>query len=232
MLAARDQTRLEEVASECQRSGAETLVVPTDVTSESQCRALVDSTVERFGRLNILVNNAGRAMWCRFDELETLEPLEEVMRVNYLGSVYPTFHALPHLKTSRGLIVSLASVAGLMGVPLLSGYSASKHALIGFFESLRIELATSGVGVTIVAPDFVQSEILARTSGSDGRPLDESPLDQRTLLTAEACRTTDCSRHGRPQAAGADLPSGRLGPLGNAASSRPGRPDLGRRGAR
>ena len=85
------------------------------------------------------------------------------MRVNYLGSVYCTHHALPHLKASRGLIVAMASISGLIGVPLLTGYAASKHAIVGFFESLRIELAGTGVGVTIVAPDFVQSEILARS---------------------------------------------------------------------
>jgi NAD(P)-dependent dehydrogenase (short-subunit alcohol dehydrogenase family) len=139
------------VAAACGPLGAERLVVPTDVTNQDQCRALVERAIERFGRLDTLVNNAGRAMWCRFDELETLEPMEAVMRVNYLGSVYPTYYALPHLKASRGLIVSLASIAGLVGVPLLSGYSASKHALVGFFESLRIELAGSGVDVTIVA---------------------------------------------------------------------------------
>jgi short-subunit dehydrogenase len=126
-------------------------------------------------------------MWTRFDELADLAVMEDIMRLNYLGSVHCTYFALPHLKQSRGLIVAVASVSGLLGAPLLSGYAASKHAMIGFFESLRIELAGTGVGVTIIAPDFVQSEILSRAVDARGRPLNTSPLDQQKLLTAEAC---------------------------------------------
>lgn len=187
VLAARDATRLAEVAAECQRLGAETLVVPTDVTLPNACRALIEQTVDRFGRIDALVNNAGRAMWTRFDELGDPAVVEDVMRLNFLGSVNCTFYALPHLKQSRGLIVAMSSVSGLLGLPLLSGYAASKHAVIGFFESLRIELAASGVGVTIIAPDFVQSEILSRALNGHGQPVRVSPLDQRKHMTAEAC---------------------------------------------
>ena len=120
----------------------------------------------------MLVNNAGRAMWSRFDELTIWRSSKTSCgSITWAASTART-HALPHLKQSRGLIVAMASVSGLIGVPLLSGYAASKHAVIGFFESLRIELAGSGVGVTIVAPDFVQSEILARALDAQGRPLD------------------------------------------------------------
>ena len=171
VLAARNAARLEDVAAQCRQLGAETLIAPTDVTRQEQCRELVTKTIDRFGRLDALVNNAGRAMWSRFDELQDLSVMDEVMRVNYLGSAYCTYHALSHLKQSRGLIVGMSSVSGLTGVPMLSGYSASKHAVIGFFESLRIELLSSGVGVTIVAPDFVQSEILERALDSQGKPL-------------------------------------------------------------
>ena len=83
--------------------------------------------------------------------------------------------------------MAVASISGLLGVPLLSGYAASKHAVIGFYETLRIELAASGVGVTIVAPDFVQSEILERAVNADGRPLGTSPLDQQKLQPVDEC---------------------------------------------
>ncbi len=185
VLAARSAERLAEVAAQCDALGAQTLVVPTDVTDEGQCRELMQQAALRFGGIDVLVNNAGRAMWSRFDELADLAPLEEVMRLNYLGSVCCTYYALPHLKRSRGCLVAMASVAGLTGVPLLSGYSASKHAVIGFFESLRIELAASGVSVTIVAPDWVQSEILERSLDAQGRPLGYSPLDQKHMLRAD-----------------------------------------------
>lgn len=187
VLAARTPDRLEEVAVQCRSRGAEALVVPTDVTSAEECRSLIETAASEFGGIDILVNNAGAAMWARFDELADARRLEELMQLNYLGSVYPTHAALPHLKRSPGLIVAIASISGLISPPLLSGYAASKHAVIGFFESLRIELKASGVGVTIVAPDFVQSEILERATGADGKALGDSPLDQSSLLSAEKC---------------------------------------------
>ncbi len=187
VLAARNRERLEEVAALCRSQGAEALVVPTDVTSAEACRSLIEAAAQDFGGIDVLVNNAGAAMWARFDELPDARRLEELMQLNYLGSVYPTHAALPHLKRSRGLIVAIASISGLISPPLLSGYAASKHAVIGFFESLRIELKASGVGVTIVAPDFVQSEILSLATGADGKSLGDSPLDQSKLLSAEKC---------------------------------------------
>jgi NAD(P)-dependent dehydrogenase (short-subunit alcohol dehydrogenase family) len=157
VLAARDAARLEEVAAACRAAGAETLVVATDVTSSDQCRRLVERTVEAFGGLDVLVNNAGASMMARFDEIADLAIYERLMQVNYLGCVYPTHFALPHLKKSRGQIVVMSSLAGLTGVPTRTGYAASKHAVFGFFDSLRIELEESGVSVTVVAPYFVLS---------------------------------------------------------------------------
>lgn len=187
VLAARNRTRLDEVAALCRSHGAETLVLPTDVTLADACAEMIDAAAGHFGAIDILVNNAGAAMWARFDELADARRIEELMQLNFMGSVYPTHAALPHLKRSRGLIVAIASISGIISPPLLSGYAASKHAVIGFFESLRVELKSSGVGVTIVAPDFVQSEILSRATGADGTPLGNSPLEQSSLLTAEKC---------------------------------------------
>jgi short-subunit dehydrogenase len=187
VLAARDASRLDDAAAACMSLGAEALAVPTDVTIRDECRNLIERAVGRFGRLDALVNNAGRAMWARFDKLADLAVIEDLMRVNYLGGVYCTHYALEHLKRSRGLVVAMASVSGLIAPPMLSGYAASKHAVIGFYESLRIELAASGVGVTIVAPDFVRSEILSRATGARGESLGTSPLDEQKLMTAEEC---------------------------------------------
>jgi len=187
VLAARDEAALETVAAECRARGAETLVVPTDVAEEAACRSLVVRAVERFGGVDVLVNNAGMGMVARLDEMHDLAAYERLMRVNYLGSVYPTYYALPHLKRSRGQIVAVSSLAGLSGVPLRTGYAATKHAQMGFFDSLRIELAHSGVSVTIVAPYFVQSQIRRRALGPDGRPLDRSPVRESEVMTAEEC---------------------------------------------
>ena len=187
VLAARDEQALAAVAAAATARGADTLVVPTDVTSEASCRALVERAVERFSRLDTLVNNAGIGMLARFDGVSDLRPYEQLMRVNYLGSVYPTYYALPHLKESRGQIVAISSLAGLNGVPLRTAYAATKHAQVGFFDSLRIELRGTGVDVTVVCPYFVQSEIRRRSAGPDGRTVSGSPVHEGEIMTAEEC---------------------------------------------
>lgn len=187
VLAARDEARLHEVAEECRARGAEALVAPTDVTVPERCRTLVERALARFERIDALVNNAGMSMWARFDEVRDLSVFEALMRVNYLGSVYPTHFALPELRRTRGQIVCVASLAGLTGVPTRTGYAASKHAMIGFFDSLRVELRGTGVAVTIVAPDFVVSEIHRRSLGPDGKPLGENPMQESKIMSTEAC---------------------------------------------
>ena len=187
VLAARDEARLHEVAEECRARGAEALVAPTDVTVPEQCRTLVERALARFEGVDALVNNAGTSMWARFDEVQDLSVFEALMRVNYLGSVYPTHFALPELKRRRGQIVCVASLAGLTGVPTRTGYAASKHAMIGFFDSLRVELRGTGVAVTVVAPDFVVSEVHRRSLGADGQPLGWSPVQESKIMTTGAC---------------------------------------------
>lgn len=187
MLAARDLPALEQVAAQCREHGAEARVVRCDVAEQAQCRAAVEAAVQAFGGLDVLVNNAGIGMMARFDEVADLAPYEGLMRVNYLGCVYLTHHALPELRKSRGRIAVVASLAGLTGVPTRTAYAASKHAVFGFFDSLRVELRGSGVTVTMLAPDFVVSEIHRRALGPDGRPLGKSPMQESRIMTAEAC---------------------------------------------
>lgn len=186
-LAARDERALASVDARCRDLGAETLVVPTDVTDEAQCRALVARTVSTFGAIDVLVHNAGAGVDAAFGEMTDLSVFQRLFQVNVLGPVWITHEALPHLKTSRGLVVGVASVAGLTGVPRRTPYAASKHALFGFLDSLRIELASSGVDVTMIAPDFVQSEIHVRAIGPDGKPLGRSGIVERKAMTAEEC---------------------------------------------
>ncbi|HSD28297.1 MAG TPA: SDR family oxidoreductase [Vicinamibacteria bacterium] len=187
VLAARDEAALEAVAAGCRARGAEALVVRTDVADEASCRALVERAVERFGGVDVLVNNAGMGMLARFEDVTDLSLYERLMRVNYLGSVYPTFHALPHLKRSHGQIVAVSSLVGLTGVPMRTAYAATKHAQIGFFDSLRVELRGTGVSVTVVAPYFVQSEIRKRSPGPDGRTVTASPVKECEIMSAEEC---------------------------------------------
>jgi len=186
-LAARDRERLESLAQECRARGGEALAVPTDVTNQQDLEWLVAETVKSFGGLDAVIHNAGITMWSRFEALQDFTIFERIMEVNYLAPVRLTALTLPHLRQSRGLIVAVASLAGLTGVPERSGYAASKHAMIGFFDSLRIELAGTGVDVSVVAPDFVVSEIHKRAIGPDGEPLGASPMMQQKIMTADEC---------------------------------------------
>ena len=186
-LAARGAQKLDEVAAECRARGGRAIAVPTDVAVEAQCRALIDRTVAEYGRVDTLVNNAGVSMWARFDQVTDLAPFAEMMQVNYMGSVYCTHAALPHLKKTRGRIVGVSSLTGRAGVPTRSGYAATKHAMAGFFDSLRIELADEGVSVTMVYPGFVSTGIRQRAYGPDGQPLRASPVREAEVMTPEEC---------------------------------------------
>jgi short-subunit dehydrogenase len=190
-LAARDELRLGEVANACRALGAETIAVRTDVTQDADCRALIDATVAHFGRLDVLINNAGLGASGLFREITDLSVFERVMRVNYLGSVWCTAHALPHLLATRGRIVAVSSLTGLTGVPKRTAYGATKHAMAGFFDSLRIELEGTGVSVTVTYPGFVVSEINQHALSPSGAPWGDRGYVRRpgeTMSTAE-CAT-------------------------------------------
>lgn len=187
VLAARTKVRLEELAKQCEELGATTCVVPTDVTDVEQCAALIDEAIHQYGKIDALVNNAGGTMWSKFEDVEDLDIFEHLMYLNYLSSVWCTYYALDYLKESKGLIVGISSVAGMTGVPTRSGYAATKHAQFGFFDSLRIELDGTGVDVTMIAPDFVKTEIHKRALKGDGSELGQSPLQQDQIMSSEQC---------------------------------------------
>jgi short-subunit dehydrogenase len=186
-LNARNAERLEATARACAAHGVKVLSLAADVAQPEECALLASRTVQHFGGLDALVSNAGTTMWSRFDEIRDLSVFERLLATNFLATVYLTAAALPHLKRSRGLLVAVASLAGLTGVPERTAYAASKHALVGFCESLRIELRGSGVDVSIIAPDFVVSQLHRRALGPDGRPLGKSPMQEPHIMSAAAC---------------------------------------------
>jgi short-subunit dehydrogenase len=188
VLTARQQAALEDVARLCSERGAEAIAIQADVASIDDCRRMVDAAIERFGRLDVLVNNAGISMYAPFVEITDLDMFDRVMTVNYLGAVYATYFALPHLKRSSGLVVAISSLQGKTGFPGSTAYSASKHAMQGFFDSLRIELAADGVAVLVVSPGPVATDIHTRRLGADGQLSEKS--QQRTNaagMAAEEC---------------------------------------------
>jgi len=186
-LAARDASKLEDVAAQCIKRGARAIVVPTDVTQQSQCEQLIERTVSEYERIDTLINNAGLSMYSRFDELQDLTILERIMQVNYLGIVYCTFYALPYLKKTKGRIVGMCSLLGKAGAPTRIGYAASKHAAVGFYDSLRIECSGDEVTVTVICPDFVSTGIRERSLGADAKPLGTSTLNEARIMTVEKC---------------------------------------------
>ncbi len=187
VLAARGEKELAEIADDCRRAGASAVTATADVAIERDCQAVVATALEAFGRLDTLVNNAGASMWARFEDIEDMSILQRIMQVNYMGAVYCTRHALPHLRASRGRIVGISSLAGRVGVPTRTGYSASKHAMTGFFDSLRIELAESGVTVTMIYPGFVATGIRENATGPDGKPIAVSPVKESQVMSVEDC---------------------------------------------
>ena len=170
-LVARDEASLQRVADACRRSGREALVIAGDVTRPEACAAAVERTMERFGRIDAVVASAGLGMWARFDELEDTDVLRRLLEVNVLGVANVFLYALPHVRATRGMLVAISSVQGVVGVPGRSGYAASKHALQGLCDSIRSELRGSGVDVLTVMAHWVRgTNLRARALGPDGAP--------------------------------------------------------------
>jgi short-subunit dehydrogenase len=157
-----------------------------DVSHEEECKRFIHSTVETFGSIDILINNAGISMRSLFDDADT-DVIRQMMDVNFMGAVYCTKEALPYIIEQKGTIVGVSSTADYRGLPGRSGYSASKFALQGWIESLRTELWDSGVHVMWVSPGFTASNIRNAALDSHGVGQGESPLDESKLMSAETC---------------------------------------------
>ncbi len=186
-LGARHLEKLEAVAKSCLQKGGRALAVQLDVADKENCRVFIEKTVDEYGKIDLLVNNAGISMWAYFEEFTDLTPFEQIMQVNYFGSLYCTFYALPYLRKTNGRLVGISSLTGKTGVPTRSGYAASKHAVAGFFDTLRIELKNTGVSVTMIYPGFVATDVRRLAMGSDGKSLGRSPLDESGTMTVEKC---------------------------------------------
>lgn len=162
-----DAAGIRVAGEELAAAGVQAFALPCDVTDERACNEAVRLGVERFGRLDVVVNNAGITHRSPFEATQT-EVLRRVMDVNLFGAIHLTRAALPHLRGTRGLIVALSSVAGFTPLIARTGYSASKHAMHGFFESLRTEVAPDGVGVMMVCPSFIATGIDRHALGPTG----------------------------------------------------------------
>jgi short-subunit dehydrogenase len=189
VLAARHAAELETVAAMCQAKGAETLVVPTDLTEEGQCRQLIEQTVARYGRIDTLLNNAGLGFPGRFATLPDLRSMHVEMELNYFGTVTCTYYALAYLKETKGRVVGVNSLGGQIGIPGTSGYNASKHAMCGFLNTLRTELRGTGVSVSIAYLGAVSTERLKTVMGSNIRKIPTmTPERSAALILRQAAQ--------------------------------------------
>jgi short-subunit dehydrogenase len=157
-----------------------------DVSKETDCKAFIDAVVQRWGGVDVLINNAGISMRALFEEVD-IAVIRELMDINFWGAVYCTKYALPSILKRKGVIAGVSSIAGYRGLPGRTGYSASKFAMQGFLEALRTELLHTGVHVMWVSPGFVASNIRNVARSSDGSAQAETPLDENKLMSADEC---------------------------------------------
>lgn len=188
-LAARSREALESAAAEVQAAGSRGLALVTDVTDAEQCRRAVEETVAAFGKLDILICSAGLSMRGYFED-SNLEAIERIFRINFHGTLYATYHALPHIKRAKGSLIAVSSLTGKRGMPAYSAYGASKFAVNGLYESLYLELKREGVHVGIVSPGYIETPILAKVLRPDGKPWDPPPPLPYRALPVERCVDT------------------------------------------
>jgi short-subunit dehydrogenase len=157
-----------------------------DVSNENDCRRFIETTIKFFGGIDILINNAGISMRALLKET-SIEVIRKVMDINFFGVVYCTKYALDAIIERKGIIVGVSSIAGYRGLPGRNGYSASKFALQGWLEAIKIELAGDGVHVMWVCPGFTSSNIRNAALNKDGASHGKSPMDEGNMMTAEEC---------------------------------------------
>ena len=186
VMAARNLAELQQMEKELNDKGIEVLAVQTDVTREDDCKHLIEQTVQKFGKIDILINNAGISMRALFDELD-VDVIRRVMDVNFWGTVYCSRYAIPYLLHSKGSLVGIISVAGFVGLPGRTGYAASKFAVRGFLNTLRVENLKKGLHVLVAAPGFTASNIRKTALVADGNQQGESPREESKMMSAEEC---------------------------------------------
>ena len=168
------------------QDGQRLLTVVADVSKDEDCRSFVQQALDKWGRVDVLINNAGISMRALFEHAD-LKVIRELMDINFWGAVQCTKYALPSIRKNKGIIIGVSSIAGYRGLPARTGYSASKFALQGFLEALRTELLRTGAHVMWVSPGFTASNIRNVARSGNGTAQGETPLDEGKLMSAEQC---------------------------------------------
>lgn len=184
VIAARNITVLDEIAADLNSLGIKALAVQTDVTKELDCFKLIEKTVAEYSRIDVLINNAGISMRAVFNDLQ-LEVMHRIMDTNYWGTVYCTKFAMPWLLKTGGSLVGVISIGGYIGMPGRSAYAASKFAVRGFLDTVRVENLRTGLHVLVVAPGFTASNIRKAALLADGSAQGATPRDEDHMMSAE-----------------------------------------------
>jgi NAD(P)-dependent dehydrogenase (short-subunit alcohol dehydrogenase family) len=189
VITGRQEGPLQQTSQELTTAGIANRYVVGDVRSEADNQRAVAETVAAFGKLDVLINNAGITMRGLCADTKS-EVFRTVMDINFFGTLYATQAALPYLKQTRGSIIGISSIAGYRGLPVRSGYSASKFAMNGFLEALRTELLPDGVHVLTACPGFTASNIRFSSLDKNGQATGDSMRDESQMMSAE-----ECARH-------------------------------------
>lgn len=184
VIAARSMDKLEELANNLNNLGFDAFAFQADVSREQDCKNLIQATIDKYHTIDVLINNAGISMRALFEETN-LDTIRKLMDVNFWGTVYCTKYALPYLLASKGTVAGISSIAGFKGLPGRTGYSASKFAIKGFLETLRIENRKKGLHVLIACPGFTTSNIRRTALNATGGMQGESPRQEDKMMTAE-----------------------------------------------
>jgi dehydrogenase/reductase SDR family member 7B len=184
VITGRNEEKLEKTFKKLKQSGIEVLAVLADAASEADNKLMAERAMEEFGRIDILINNAGISMRALFQDLD-LNVFKKVIDTNFWGTVYATKYCLPAILESKGTIIGISSINGYRGTPARTAYTASKYAINGFFESLRTEIMNKGVHVMVASPGFTSSNIRNNALTADGKSQGESPRDEAKMMTPE-----------------------------------------------
>ena len=186
VITGRNLQDLNQAVADLKAQGISAHGFQADVSVEDDNRRMAEETINVFGRIDILINNAGISMRALFNEVD-LNVVKKVMDINFYGVLYATKYCLPEILKSKGSIIGISSIAGYRGLPGRTGYSASKFALNGFLEVLRTEMLKKDVHVLTACPGFTSSNIRKRSLTKDGTSQGESPRDENNMMSAEAC---------------------------------------------
>lgn len=199
VIAARNIEKLKETETIIKQNNGKVLFVKSDISIENDCKALINASIQKYGTIHVLVNNAGVSMRALFEDID-LKVIKQLMDINFWGTVFCTKYAFPYLLKNHGSVVGVSSIAGYKGLPGRTGYSASKFAMHGFLEALRIENMKKGLHVMIACPGYTKSNVRNAALTKDGSAQGGSPLEEGKLMTAEEVarrivKGVECRKH-------------------------------------